>query len=59
MRGIRFTQVRFSTIITGKLQSTPETDSMRGPDEYPANLVEFIDWFPTDEACLEYLEVVR
>lgn len=32
---------------------------MRGPDEYPANLVEFIDWFPSDEACLEYLEVVR
>jgi len=32
---------------------------MRGSEEYPANLVEFIDWFPSDEACLEYLEAVR
>ena len=32
---------------------------MHGPDEYPANLVEFIDWFPSNEACLEYLEAVR
>lgn len=32
---------------------------MRGGDEYPANLVEFIDWFPSDETCLEYLEAVR
>lgn len=32
---------------------------MRRGDEYPANLVEFIDWFPSDESCLEYLEAVR
>jgi transposase-like protein len=32
---------------------------MFGPNEYPANLIEFIDWFPTDEACLQYLETVR
>ena len=32
---------------------------MFGPDEYPANLIEFIDWFPNDEACLQYLEAVR
>jgi len=32
---------------------------MFGPNEYPANLIEFIDWFPTDEACFQYLEVVR
>lgn len=32
---------------------------MFGPNEYPANLIEFIDWFPTDEACLQYLEAVR
>jgi transposase-like protein len=32
---------------------------MFNPNEYPANLIEFIDWFPSDEACLEYLEVVR
>ena len=32
---------------------------MHGSDEYPANWVEFIDWFSSDEACLEYLEAVR
>jgi len=32
---------------------------MRRGDEYPANLVEFIDGFPSDESCLEYLEAVR
>ena len=32
---------------------------MRRGDEYPENLVEFIDWFPSDESCLEYLEAVR
>jgi len=32
---------------------------MFGSDEYPANLIEFIDWFPDDEACLHYLEAVR
>ena len=32
---------------------------MFGPGEYPANLIEFIDWFPNDEACLQYLEAVR
>jgi len=32
---------------------------MFGSNEYPANLIEFIDWFPTDEACLQYLEAVR
>lgn len=32
---------------------------MRGPNEYPGNLIEFIDWFPSDETCMEYLEAVR
>jgi predicted RNA-binding Zn-ribbon protein involved in translation (DUF1610 family)/transposase-like protein len=32
---------------------------VRRGDEYPENLVEFIDWFPSDESCLEYLEAVR
>jgi len=32
---------------------------MRGSDEFPTNLVEFIDWFPSDEACVEYLAAVR
>ena len=34
-------------------------DEMRRGDEYPENLVEFIDGFPSDESCLEYLEAVR
>ena len=29
------------------------------PDEYPANLVEFNDWFNSDQACREYLEIIR
>ncbi len=29
------------------------------PDEYPANLVEFNDWFDSDRACREYLEIIR
>lgn len=28
-------------------------------DEYPANLVEFNDWFNSDQACREYLEIIR
>ncbi len=28
-------------------------------DEYPANLVEFNDWFDSDQACREYLEIIR
>lgn len=32
---------------------------MRGANEYPGDLIEFIEWFPSDEACLEYLEAVR
>ena len=32
---------------------------MCGPNEYPANLMEFIDWFPSDAECLQYLEAVR
>ena len=32
---------------------------MFSPNESPANLLEFIEWFPSDEACLEYLEAVR
>lgn len=29
------------------------------PDEYPANLVDFNDWFDSDQACREYLEIIR
>jgi transposase-like protein len=29
------------------------------PDEYPANLVEFNDWFDSEQACREYLEIIR
>ena len=29
------------------------------PGEYPANLVEFNDWFNSDQACREYLEIIR
>ncbi len=32
---------------------------MSNSNEYPANLIEFIDWFPSDDACMEYLEAVR
>ena len=32
---------------------------MRRGDEYPENLLEFIDWSPSGEACWEYLEAVR
>jgi len=32
---------------------------MLRPDEYPANLVEFNDWFNSDQACREYLEIIR
>ena len=26
---------------------------------YPANLVELMDLFPTEESCLEYLSLIR
>ncbi len=28
-------------------------------DEYPANMIEFNDWFNSDQACREYLEIIR
>ena len=27
--------------------------------QYPANMVDFMDMFPTEDACLEYLSIVR
>ncbi len=27
--------------------------------QYPANMADFMDMFPTEDACLEYLSIVR
>jgi transposase-like protein len=34
-------------------------DSPKGGVDYPRTFQEFRDWFPDDDACLEYLEVLR
>lgn len=35
------------------------TDSPKGGIDYPRTFQEFRDWFPDDDACLEYLERLR
>ena len=32
---------------------------VRGMKQYPANMADFMDMFPTEDACLEYLSMVR
>ena len=32
---------------------------VRGMRQYPADMADFMDMFPTEDACLEYLRVVR
>ena len=32
---------------------------VQGMKQYPANMADFMDMFPTEDACLEYLSIVR
>lgn len=43
------------------MQLTPVREGSRilGYEEYPINMIDFMDMFPNEEACLEYLSLVR
>ena len=36
-----------------------KADGVQSPEAFPCNLIEFLDRFGTEEACLEYLRTVR
>jgi transposase-like protein len=38
---------------------TREARTLRGGRDYPRHFPEFLSWFPSEEACLRYLEALR